>query len=65
MTTFSTIQTLTNEHPPVAKEFVAGDDQSIAQYIAEEYKQQGMDPRAAYDNPDDAIMDFGGLEEFK
>lgn len=64
--TFSTLQTLSN--PPVAEidydRFMPGDDSSVAKQIAERYEKQGIDPRAAYDNPDDAINDFGGPTAF-
>lgn len=62
--TFSTIQTLTNgdSNIPVATNYVSpGDDASVARLIADRYEQQGIDPRNAYDNPDDAINDFHGL----
>jgi hypothetical protein len=38
-----------------------GDDASVAKIIADRYESQGLDPRAAYDSPDDALDDFGGI----
>ncbi|MFF5977073.1 hypothetical protein ACFY7C_36835 [Streptomyces sp. NPDC012769] len=45
---------------------VANDDISVANRMAEFYKSQGIDPSAAYDSPDDAMLDFGpnGLKDF-
>lgn len=59
--TFSTLQTLTtnNNTPASVVVPVANDDSSVADRLAEYYKDQGMDPARAYDTPDDAIMDFG------
>jgi len=64
--TFSTLQTLTsNQSSPVAEvPIIPGDDASVAKLIADRYTSQGLDPRAAYDNPDDALNDFGGIQEF-
>jgi hypothetical protein len=61
--TFSTLQTLTTTNnlvSPVA-EYLPGDDASVAKRLAEQYKQQGIDPERAYDSPDDALQDFGGI----
>lgn len=61
--TFSTIQTLTTNGVatlPVA-EYSPGDDASVAHRLAEDYKAQGIDPARAYDSPDDALQDFGGI----
>lgn len=56
--TFSTIQTLSS--PPVAKVFdsLGNDDISIANRLAEEYMAAGIDPAAAYDDPETALQDF-------
>ncbi len=61
--TFSTLQTLSNgsDTPPVASYVMPGDDASVAKIIADRYESQGLDPRAAYDSPDDALDDFGGI----
>lgn len=61
--TYSTIQTLTTNSSaatPVA-EYSPGDDTSVANAIAERYKANGIDPSRAYDSPDDALQDFGGI----
>lgn len=61
--TFSTLQTLTTSNPnivPVA-EYNPVDDASMANRLAEYYKANGIDPKRAYDTPDDAIMEFGPL----
>lgn len=61
--TFSTLQTLTNNSgivmAPVAD--YANDDISVAKRLAEQYEKQGLDPKRAYDSPDDALQDFGGI----
>lgn len=59
--TYSTLQTLNNSVNPNFMPFdgFAGDDASIAKALAERYQENGLDPAAAYDNPDDAIGDFG------
>lgn len=66
--TFSTLQTLTtnnnNNILPVAESYTPGDDASVANHLAEYYKAKGIDPARAYDNPDDAIADFGGPQAF-
>ncbi len=62
--TYSTLQTSTNQTPtnsPVANNYVAGDDVSVANRMADYYKAQGLDPKAAFDSPDDALHDFGPL----
>ena len=61
--TFSTIQTLTTNSGAVkvpVDEYPV-DDISVAHRIAEQYKSQGIDPARAYDSPDDALQDFGGI----
>lgn len=61
--TFSTLQTLTTTNPvvsPVA-EYNPNDDASVANRLAEYYQANGIDPKRAYDSPDDAIADFGPL----
>lgn len=63
--TFSTLQTLsTNDsHSPVMPfDGTAGDDVSVAHAIAKRYMEAGIDPVAAYDDPEVAIRDF---EEFR
>jgi len=52
--------TTTNASPTVAIP-VANDDVSVADRLAEYYKSQGKDPARAYDTPDDALADFGGI----
>ncbi len=61
--TFSTLQTLSSGIKPFTMPFegTAGDDISVAKAIADRYESQGIDPRAAYDSPDDALGDFGGI----
>jgi hypothetical protein len=44
---------------------VSGNDEALSKYIAEQYEAQGLDPRGAFDSPDDAIQDFGGMEAFR
>lgn len=61
--TFSTLQTLTTnnvEFSPVA-EHIPGDDASVAKRLAGYYEANGIDPARAYDTPDDALSDFGGI----
>jgi hypothetical protein len=61
--TFSTLQTLTTTNPavvPVA-DYTPVDDASTANRLAEYYRSKGMDPQRAYDTPDDALADFGGI----
>lgn len=62
--TFSTLQTLTNSESgfPVASYVMPGDDASVAKMIADRYESQGFDPQSAYDSPDDALNDFGGIQ---
>lgn len=60
--TFSTLQTLTSTNvkfPVDSPENYANDDASVADRLADYYKNQGIDPARAYDTPDDALMDFG------
>jgi hypothetical protein len=65
LTTFSTIQTLTTNNSPVdPHNYVPLDDISVANAIAKQYQEAGIDPRSAYDSPDDAIDDFGGVNAF-
>lgn len=66
--TFSTLQTMTmsdSETLPVGEKFVSGNDEVVASQLADFYQKQGIDPRAAYDSPVDAIDDFGGLDAFR
>jgi hypothetical protein len=44
--------------------FVPRDDKSVADLIAQQYRDAGIDPNSAYDSPDDAIADFGGPGSF-
>jgi hypothetical protein len=37
---------------------VAGDDQSVANAIAQRYIDGGIDPARAYDDPEAALQDF-------
>jgi len=55
---------LTTDNSPVAQFPVAepGDDISVAHRLAEQYKAQGLDPARAYDSPEDALQDFGGIQ---
>src|SRR5688572_27610927 len=65
LTTFSTIQTLTANNTPVDNyNYVPLDDASVANAIAKQYQDAGIDPKSAYDSPDDAINDFGGPNAF-
>jgi hypothetical protein len=70
LTTYSTMQTLNNNEPvsiPVANldpAFLPKDDASLAKLIAKQYEDAGLDPRAAFDSPEDAINDFGGPTAF-
>jgi hypothetical protein len=57
--TFSTLQTLTNSESPVDEKFVPQDDISVANHIARQYIEAGIDPASAYDNPDDALGELG------
>ena len=63
---YSTLQTLTNPPPKpkippnVDPNFVPRDDASMAKYLAGQYEMQGLDPKAAYATPEEAIADFGG-----
>lgn len=65
--TFSTIQTLSNgivNATPMAFDGSPGDDPSVAKSISERYKAQGLDPWAAYDDPETAMNDFT-LKDFE
>lgn len=53
-----TLQTSNNGNPPVANIAIPGDDVSVAEAIANQYREQGIDPNSAYDHPDDALGDF-------
>lgn len=60
--TFSTIQTLSNgtAYAPVANfDSVGHDDVSVAKRIAANYEQAGIDPAAAYDDPESALSELG------
>jgi hypothetical protein len=68
LSTFSTLQTLAYSQGPQSNasplmkydpEFLPKDDASIANFLAQQYAAQGLDPNAAYDKPEDAIRDFG------
>lgn len=60
MTTYSTIQTLTNNNAsPVAEEILANDDVSVAKRIADDYIAAGLDPAMAYDDPATAVEELG------
>lgn len=50
---------------PTNSQFVPRDDASIAEHIAEQYREAGIDPSAAYDSPDMGINDFGGPDAFR
>lgn len=56
--TFSTIQTLSN---PVVPTFdsLGNDDVSVAKRLAETYQSAGLDPAAAYDDPETALSELG------
>jgi hypothetical protein len=40
-----------------------GDDATVAKTIAERYQKAGLDPAAAYDDPETALQDFD-LKQF-
>jgi len=69
LTTFSTLKTLTtNNDPSVAAHpsnidptFVPMDDASVAKRLAGIYKDRGLDPSLAYDNPMDVQNDLADL----
>lgn len=64
--TFSTLQTLTTNSvvaTPMPFDGMPGDDASVAHAIAERYKKAGLDPAAAYDDPETALQDFN-LKDF-
>lgn len=63
--TYSTLQTLNTDVPKISQTFVPGDDASVANYLAHQYAEQGLDPSSAYDNPEDILNDFGGPEAFR
>jgi len=60
--TFSTIQTLSNNQGfPVAQTFdsLGNDDISVAKKLADSYEAAGLDPAAAYDDPETALSELG------
>lgn len=60
------LETTTN---PIASAFDEGfaplDDASVAERLANEYSEHGMNPYHAYSNNDDPLADFGGTEVFR
>lgn len=60
--TFSTIQTLSEGVKPFSMPMpfdgLAGDDVSVANALAKRYQEAGIDPSAAYDDPETAMQDF-------
>jgi hypothetical protein len=67
--TYSTLQNLnlTSEVPVaynIDPNFIPRDDESLSKYLSQKYTENGIDPSAAFDSPDDAIHDFGGPQGF-
>lgn len=60
MTTFSTLQTLSDKSSvEIYDPYTPRDDVSVAKFIAKQYVEAGIDPASAYDSPDDALGELG------
>lgn len=61
------LETTTNPStvPAFDEGFAPLDDASMAERLANEYSDHGMNPYNAYSNGDDPLADFGGTEVFR